>query len=249
MIIVDDRAGSNRYPHLLSALGVKVTLGRLEYGDFSFLGSGPADAPVTIGIEHKRLDDLLQSITTGRFAGHQLPGLVTAYDHPYLMVEGIWRPEPGSGILQIRSGKGWQDHGRGARRWMYRDLEQWLYTIEHKAGVSVRKTSTSDESARSIQALYSWWCRGWDDHRSHLAISQAHTITRSRDSALLHRPTLVRRIANELDGIGWDRSAAVAAHFPTVAQMMAADAKEWAKVPGIGKTIATRIVASLRGTK
>lgn len=245
MIIVDDRAGSNRYPALLQAVGLKVTLGRLEYGDFSFMGHGPGGAPVTIGIEHKRLDDLLQSITTGRFAGHQLPGLVQSYDHAYLVVEALCRPCPDSGVLQVRSGARWVDQSRGGRGWMYRDIEQWVHTVELKGGVFVKRTSTQDETARLVQALYSWWNRGWDDHRSHLAISQAHSINRNRDAALLRKPSLVRRVANELDGVGWERSAAVAAHFPSVFDMVMADPKEWTKIPGIGKVTATRVVQSL----
>lgn len=253
MIIVDDRAGSNRYPALLRSLGLPVTLGRLEYGDFSWLGVGVDGAPITVGVEHKRLDDLLQSITSGRFAGHQLPGLVQMYDHPYLVIEGLWRPDPRSGILQTRAGKTWVDVGRGARRWMYRDIEHWLTTMEVRGGITVRRTATSEESAQLIQALYGWWQKGLDNHRSHLVLSQAHSITRAnnRDAALLSKPTLVRRIANELEGIGWDRSAAVAAHFPTVLDMVLADLSEWTKIKGIGKTTATRVIASLttRGTK
>lgn len=249
MIIVDDRAGSNRFPALLRPLGLKVVLGRLEYGDFSWLGEGPGGAPVTIGVEHKRLDDLLQSITTGRFAGHQLPGLLQSYDHTYLIIEGLWRPCPTSGLLQVRAGRDWVDQGRGARRWMYRDIEHWIMTMELKGGVIVRRTSTSDETARLLHALYGWWSKGWDDHRSHLVLSQAHAINRSHDPALLSKPSLVRRVANELPGIGWDRSAAVASHFPTVLDMVLATPKDWAKVPGIGKTTSTRVVDALTKPK
>jgi DNA integrity scanning protein DisA with diadenylate cyclase activity len=61
------------------------------------------------------------------------------------------------------------------------------------------------------------------------------------------KPGLVRRVAAELPLIGWDRSSDVAMTFPSVLAMVLADEKDWQKIKGIGKTIARKVVAALKG--
>ena len=58
-------------------------------------------------------------------------------------------------------------------------------------------------------------------------------------------PNLVRRVAAQLEGIGWEKSAAVATRFATVLDMVVATEKEWQAVPGVGKTLAARAVQQL----
>ena len=52
-------------------------------------------------------------------------------------------------------------------------------------------------------------------------------------------------MAAQLEGIGWEKSAAVAARFATVLDMVVATEKEWQAVPGVGKTLAARAVQQL----
>lgn len=242
MLFVDSRIGSFDLEPMLKSLGAPVELTTLEFADCCFVGSGPEGRPVQVGIELKKLNDMLSCITTGRFSGHQLPGLVQNYDEIWLIVEGIYRANPRDGILETYKGGDWRAVELGARRWQYRDLEAFLTTAEVKAGVRVRRTNSRDETARVVAGLYAWWtATDYEDHRSHLALN------RSRDIALLAKPSLTRRIANELPGIGFERSGMVAGHFETVRNMVNADESEWVVLPGIGKTIARRIVAEVNG--
>src|SRR5271166_1849574 len=64
----------------------------LHAGDFSFLGNGPNDEPWTIGIERKRMRDMVNSIRGGRFSGEQLPKLLN-YDRAYLIFESRWKTD------------------------------------------------------------------------------------------------------------------------------------------------------------
>ncbi|KKK85044.1 hypothetical protein LCGC14_2777270, partial [marine sediment metagenome] len=78
---------------------------------------------------------------------------------------------------------------------------------------------------------------------SNLAFDKSQAIF----AASIIKPTLVRRIANELPGIGWERSVAVAAKFSSVAAMMSATQKDWTEIEGIGSKIAKEVKRALSG--
>lgn len=229
MILVDPRAGSADYVPLLRNLGAPVDVVTLEFGDAAWYASDRA-----IGVELKKLGDVLNCITTGRFSGHQLPGLARTYDEAWLVIEGFWRPGS-DGVLETWKRGRWEPVQLGKRRWMFRDFDAFLNTVEVKGGVRVKRTTTPEETARVVYGLYDWW-QDYDGHRSHLALNRA-----GRDSALFIRPTFARRVASELPGVGFERSADVAIAFPTVRRMLAATPKEWAAVKGIGKKLAKSI--------
>lgn len=254
MLVVDDRAGSGELAPLLRAKGLPVVLARQMYGDVSFVGFGPGGEPVPIGIEVKSIRDVIQCMTNGRFAGHQLPGLVETYSQIYLLIEGGWKPCPRSGVLLIRKNSGqWIEATVGTRRFMYKDLLSWLFTVSIKGGVRVQQSSDWNEAIIWLSSLYRWWTvtgtggrDGYDEHTSHLAINVAHDAAFYRDSALLVRPSLLRRVAKELPGVGIEKSAAVANCFSSVRTLVEADPDTIALVPGIGKTMAVRIWEAIR---
>jgi ERCC4-type nuclease len=243
MLFVDSRVGSQDLAPVLRSLGLSVDLTTLDFGDVAFIGNGPDDTPVPVGLELKKLNDILQCITTGRFAGHQLPGLIQTYDQVWLIIEGLWRANPKDGVLETRAGGEWRAVNLGSRTWMYRDFESFLTTMEMKGGIRIRRTNDRHETARTVAGLYSWWCnKEFEEHRSHLALSRAHQM---RDSALLVPPSLRYRVAAELPGLGTMKAGMVAGHFESVRAMVNADEKEWQSLPGIGKTLAKRIVTEI----
>src|ERR1035437_8002080 len=91
MILVDLRIGSKYLLAPLKAAGFEAQLVELEFGDIAFEGKGPNGTTLNIGVELKVLGDLVNSLRTGRLAGHQLPGLLKTYDYAWLLVEGEWR--------------------------------------------------------------------------------------------------------------------------------------------------------------
>jgi len=238
MILVDDRIGSRELmPYLPRQMAV---LNRLTFGDAMWLGNGPEDLPVHVGVEIKAIGDLLKSIVDGRFAGHQLPGLLRDYHVIYLIIEGKFRPEPETGLLQVPWHGTWTAADFGAKRWMHRDLNGFLTTMEQRYGLKIRRTFDRRETARVVQDLHHWWTdKNYEDHRSGCAFDY------SGEPAALMPTSLLRRIAAQLNGIGWKRAQAVEQHFTSVVDMVLAPVEEWRRVDGVGKKIAAKIVEEI----
>lgn len=240
-IIIDDRAGSADL-HSCMPAGVSE-LGHLEFGDCAWVGSGPGGRPVPVGVEYKRLSDVLKCIVDGRFAGHQLPGLIRDYKFVYLVVEGLFKTDERSGVLLQRRGSGWRKVTLGSRQFMGSEFERWIMTMEHKANIRYHHVTSLHAAARYILALYKWWEKGWDNHKAHLALHQ------DRPDGQIVKATLLRRVAAELPGIGWKRSLAVERKFKSLSAMFNADVTEWCEIEGIGKLTAENVTRELRRKK
>lgn len=236
MIFVDKRQGSAELYAPLQARGVGVELTTLEFGDCCFVGNGP-QYQVLVGIERKTIRDLIQSMTTGRLSGHQLPGLVEQYNYRWLLVEGRYR-ESKEGFIELPWKNGWE-----TCRLMYTALESYLLTVQLRAGVSVQRTYDLRDSAAWLALLYRWWTnKEWKEHRAHLALHQPG------DRELWHRPNLVHRMAAQLPGID-EKARDIAGKFKTVKDMVEAEESEWRSIPGIGKITAQRVRAAMRDPK
>lgn len=240
MILVDSRVGSGDL--LLHFPRGSASITTLEFGDCAFLGIGPGGAPVRVGIEVKALGDAAASIRSGRFAGHQLPGLVANYDKVYVVLEGMYRPGTEGELETYKKGQ-WVTGEWGRTAWMYNELDGWINSINIIAGVTVKRTMSRKETAAVIYGLYHWWTsKSYEKHRSHVGFDESGRPT-------LIKPGLVRRVAAELPLIGWDRSSDVAMKFPSVLAMVLADEKDWMSIKGIGKIIARKVIAAIRGEK
>jgi ERCC4-type nuclease len=241
MILIDDRVGSKDLLKYFPKGEAK--LARLQYADASFMGKD-SQGVCSVGVERKKLEDLLSSMQTGRLAGSQLIGLTNTYDVVYLIIEGVWRVGA-DGVLEKLKGRkrrAWKPVILGQRRYMARELDSFLNTLQMKVGVLVRESGTARHTAMIIRNLYGWFQK--DEHISHLAIHK----NRFRDEeVLLSRPPLVRRVAAELDGVGWKRSLEVSKVFPSVLELSQANEKDWESIKGIGKTIARRVVKEIQG--
>lgn len=240
MILVDRRAGSSELLAPLAKAGLPVELETLEFGDIAFRGRGEGGAPLLIGIEHKKIPDLVQSLNTERLAGHQLRGMVEMYDRPHLIVEGDWDHDAKGKVVVFSGFKGRRVPLKGAPPAMV--LEQRVITLETRGGLRVRWTRNQKETIRYVHALFRFWTdRDLDGHRSHLALHAPDL-----DRALQIPISLKRQIAATLPGIGYERSRAVDTHFASIWSMVNASEKEWMGVEGIGKTLAKRLVAACR---
>lgn len=214
----------------------------MSYGDVAIVGHGPEGCPIQVGIEYKKLPDLVQCIDNGRFVGHQLPGMLECYDQVWLLVEGIWQEGKSSGLVEVPRGSGWKPLVAGNSGMTASALHGFLFTLQIKLRVSVMLTGTPRQTVDWLYQLNRWWThKAWEEHRAHLAFDNSAALT------LVSRPSLVRRVAKELDGIGWDRSAAVARQFPSVMSMVCADEDEWESIAGIGKVTARKAVKDLQG--
>lgn len=238
---VDIRAGSGPLIPLLQRRGVREVEAAILYaGDIAIDGRGPEGRPISVGIEYKKLGDMLQCIDNGRFVGHQLPAMLDCYEVVWLVVEGIWR-ENIQGILEAPRGQTWSPIRSGTGHAMASSLVGFLMTMEQKVGIRVMRTGTQSQTLDWLFHLNKWWTsKSFEEHRAHLAFDNSQAL------ALIQRPTLVRRLAKELPGVGMGKSGPVAHHFPTALDMVAAGPGEWASIEGIGQTMAIRIVKALQ---
>lgn len=242
-MVIDRRDGSrDLYPLLQATRQIRdLELGELGYGDVQITGRGPEDCPVLVGVEYKKLGDLCQSIDNGRLVGHQLPGMLECYQDVWLLVEGIWR-EGADGEVEVPRGSSWSPLRSGNGPFTATALQSFLLTMQIKLQIKVMQTGTSRQTVQWLLAMNRWWTgKAYEEHRAHLAFDNSQALS------LISRPTILRRVAKELPGIGWDRSGVVARHFSSVVDMVNAPEAEWLEIKGIGKGIARNVVKALEG--
>lgn len=247
MIFVDPRYGSAR-PGKVSAqravasalrdAGLEVVENAMPFGDFAFIGSGPDDTAVPIGIEMKTVQDFITSMLSGRLAEHQVPGLLDTYKRVYLIIEGFYRSRRGSGLLEVPAGGGWRVLQYGRRPVLWADVERFITSLE-EAGVRVRRTRTSRETASVIATtLYPFWQKDYAEHRTLRGLYVPAPLTLVQEDEATAR---LRRVCVALKtGIGYGRSKAVAEHFRSIANMVNAEIAVWEGIPGVGPQIAAQ---------
>jgi hypothetical protein len=207
VILCDNRAGSIELYDPLIAAGLPVELTQMPFGDLAFAGRG-AGTPLLIGLEHKKLPDLVQSLADNRLAGHQLLGLVNPanYDRAYLIIEGEWDADSTGRVCRQLPIKGRRVVSplKGAPPAI--ELEKRVLTLAHRGGLHVRWTRSQAETVRFVTALYRWWSdEDLEDHRSHLAI-----YAPDFDPVLREPLTTFRKGLDGLvDGVGFAMSKAV----------------------------------------
>ena len=252
-VYVDWRTGSGELLSTLQTVGLRAELagpgkGQLEAGDFCFMGYGHRGLCM-VGIERKTITDLLGCMRDNRLVDIQFPRMLKLYDHRYLIIEGLNRAHPDTGILQQgwqnRDGKlYWQDVLLGRQRFMWQDFDGFLTTLEHSP-VRIRRTYDEWQTARTIRAMHHWYTKcTWDRHKSLKGLYYQPNPVMSLD---LDEKDLVRRWAADLRHIGPERSLAVSQKFSTGLELATASVDDW-KIPGvIGPVIARRVWQEIRG--
>lgn len=242
IILVDYRAGSKDLFQYIRNLTSRVTITHLEYGDVAWFGNGPDGSTLRIGIEHKDILDVLDCVSSGRFGGHQAIGMTQNFDRRFLLVEGRIRTDRTSGVIQKWSWKDkqWENIVKAGRQFLFRDLLHWETTFEEQAQFKIVHTVDEHDSAQWVFSKYTWYMEEWDDHT---AMKQFYVPP--PPNSVYYEPTFMCRVAKELYKIGWTKALAVEAAFKSVREMMNADEKTWAGIPGIGKLIARQIVADI----
>ncbi len=243
MITIDNRQGSKDLCPLFPR-GM-AELGRLYYGDLAWLGNGPGDVPLSVGVERKRIRDLVDSLASGRLSGHQLPGMHNCYDVVYLVIEGLWRPHPESGLLEIYSHGEWAPLTLGSRGFMAREIYNFINSLTIFAGVLPWVTSSPRETVVLVTSLWHWWNdKGFYSHVSHRRAHRPFV-----NIGVMQQKSLVFKMALEIPGIGPERAVDVAKQFPTVMDMVLASEGEWRGIPGFGEVLGGRIPRLLQEGK
>jgi len=203
----------------------------------------------TVAIERKKIGDMASCVQTGRFLAQMITCKEFGAAYLVLVLEGRYRRNPEDGVLEVPVWRINPRTGKRAEFWepvkpltQYSRFDQYLTEIQRDAGIIFKHTDNVQGTADTIKAIYDNFQRSPDRHQSLKQFYTDHPPT-----VPLTRPGLVRRVAKELDGVGWTRSGDVAKKFPTVKAMVDADVKDWMSIPGIGKKLAREIVKSLKG--
>lgn len=235
---------------------------RLTAGDIAFSGEGKGGLPVMVGVERKRIRDMLGSIRTGRFSGEQLPKLNTHYEHVFLLLEGDFRTDWATGLLSEyrwdpeERRKAWVPITLGKEVFLGLFLDSFIATITTHTPVQLIRTRDVKESVESVLSLAHSFSKPWDDHTAHISIHRPDQYGNEG------KASTVRRVAFNLSGVGWERSGEIDRHFPSVESMVhkttACDRcenrvcapvlpSEFQKLDGFGKVLSKRVYSQLRG--
>lgn len=252
MVFVDNRSGSKELIAPLRKLGLPVDETRLASGDLAFEGRGELGAVVNIGIEFKKLEELVQALRTERLQGHQLIGMRPMFDYSYLFIEGEVNYDR-KGLLQMPQTRKWGRHGMAdpmPGRMTISELYKRVNVLHLCGGLNPQWTVTRSDTLQAIHALYHTWTdQDLDQHKSHLAIYTAPTLVPV--SPL--RATLMK-----FPHIGYRTSLVVERHFGTLEKAVTADVEDWAHIvvtsstgrtKRLGNKVATDIVNFCRGSR
>lgn len=200
-------------------MGLDVDTTTLEFADIAFAGRGNDDTPVFIGIELKKLPDLVSSLRTGRLSGHQLPGLLAAFDYVYLLVEGAWKPDSKGRIITARRHGAWA----ALPGMPVSEMEKRLTTLDLLGGMRVRHTSSRACTLHFIANLYHWWNdKTMDLHSTHLVPHTAHGFLPLSD---------FRQAVMRFPSIGLKASKAVEDYFgANLREAVNASVADWAEI-------------------
>lgn len=259
MILVDSAKGSWELKSLLQRQGIITDIASMKYADACFEGNGP-DGIVGVGIERKRPQDMLDCIDDGRYTGHQRVGMGKMYKFNFLVIEGYWRPDVRSGLMLFGIPKPdgtmfWSSKSPRGQRVMYRKMRRYLFSAS-LARVVVLYTRDIAHTAYDIVELYHWFQKPWRDHKAMLAMHQGYFWQQEGRSdelmtlpTLDHKPSLVRRWAAELGGIGVKKSEDAERVFRTPHALANSEELDWMKLEGVGVGTAQSVVAEIMGWK
>jgi len=236
MLLIDRRAGSGEFAQWITS--VPAILCELEYGDFAFLGNGKDEKDMYIGVERKTITDLQNSIKTGRLTEHQLPGLCDTFDRVYLLVEGIFKEDDDGRLVHWQGNRNWAPHPQGISA---KEMRGFLFSLEEFAGVRVLYSRSTRDTCEILAQLYNWWQKPYSSHTSHMKFK----IVEFPEVSIV-RPNLVMKIAAQLPGLGVKKARAVHPTFKTMQEMANAPEELWKQIPGIGDTLATKLVKVIR---
>ena len=264
MILIDERDGSSDLFDM-PALEGHYTPARLDFeidgkmvpcGDAMLTGHGPGGSTLTIGVECKKLPDLLSSISNGRLGGTQIPRMLKVFDVIFVLYYGVYRVGP-SNHLQVQrfkhGRKQWQSYRIGKRPVPWSFLEGFILSAQLKAvldsgkPVIFKHVYDEHEAACWLRVLDSWLEKPWEKHRGLAVFDRSRELSASSNVDPVEAQ--IAKTAASLPAVDWVRGWAAARHFDSVEEMINASAQDWMAIKGIGPVIAKSVSAAVRRRK
>lgn len=265
MMLVDPRRGSGELLKPLKRAGVPVREKYLTFADFKFT-SGPGYAPsthdsdtegeVAVGVERKKVDELLGAVHDSRFRRKQVQGLLTSYpSHAWLLVEGPYEADKEGILLRgkvFTSKRGTRmavlhEAGFTRERHLYENFAKFQHTMHVKARLLSGRTISPEETVAWLASLYRWYQKPYKKHKSAYVVDETKP-----DHVLLTKDSYERRVLAQLPGVGWERSKDIekfmAEHRLDLTSMFAQPVRVWREALNFkeGRIIARTIVNLLQ---
>ena len=263
MIFIDNRAGSAAlvdHPPLDNATVAQLT--HLDSADAMFVGNGP-DGNLLIGVEVKRIDELISAQQTGRLTT-QVERMTEAYGRNYLIYYGessidhedYLMVDPFTSIrhphIYVSFGAPIDDASGTGRKVPFTYLFNLLSDLD-ESGIRCVHCNTYADVATYIGRLHRSWTKPW------AARTYLRTVDNSQPKPLIpryaankiehERIKLFVAVASHLPGMGYVRALAVAKHFPSMRALFNASVMQLMSVDGIGKTGAKRLRAAMNAER
>ena len=231
MILLDDRGGSKDLFEPLKEIGIETEMTRLAAGDLLFEGRGDGGKSIYIGVEYKKLGELVGSLRTGRLQGHQVPSMQeSGFDYSFILVEGEVLYNK-FGTLQKRIGHGIFAPLPGSMG--ISELYKRLFTFMLMCGMITLFSKNERDTVKVVEALYRTFTdKNLDEHTSHLTI--------------YHPPTpepisKFRKTISTFPDIGFKMSEVIEEQFGTIRRAVNASSAEWQEIDGIGPKTARKV--------
>ena len=214
---------------------------------------------VRVLVERKRLIDMVRCVLdTGRHIQQMRDAHGAGYDFIYLVLEGNHRAGP-DGRVETRMGGRWQPMSRITQGRLkgvvpdveFRRLDNYLNQLELYLGVFTKTSRDVADTARKVLDLYYLFQKEPDAHVSLRMLHKLRPDTPEGYSEMLEEPSLLRRVANQLPGVGWKRSKAFEDEFANLQDLAGAlamgNAQRLLGVRGVGKGIVGKILEESGG--
>lgn len=244
MILVDPRDGattediSGEMVSKIIRYGVQAEKCRLKFGDFAFDGNGPR-GEIMVGVERKTLHDMLHCIDDSRYNMQRI-GMAQMYSKSFLIVEGAFGHNS-DGILMERSPKGnWYYCNYRSKPVLYSKLYNYLISVAH-SGVIITYSHDLWQTCFNVVQIFHYHQKKWANHTSLLEKQMLNIPSFNR------KPSLVRRWAAEIEGIGVKFGGEAERIFRTPVRLANSDEQDWLRIEGIGVPTAMKIIREIGG--
>ena len=221
----------------------------LPFGDLNFWGVWTDWVTVRVCVERKKLLDIVDCVlNSGRHMKQVQDAHEAGFDFIYIIVEGIFRPSPVNGLIEVRRGKQRVPMSQISTKkgtipdLEYSRLDSYLNQLDLYLNVRNKHSANVQETARMVVDLYTLFQKPPEDHTS---LRQFYSPPDAYAS-FLSRPSLIRKLISQWEGIGWTKALAFEQVFKTADDMLQAitsgNVSALMSVEGIGKVLAERII-------
>ena len=241
MLLVDYREGSAELLEPLRRMGLPAENAGPPGIDADLSWEGyDAGKLISVGVEFKKLEELIASLRTARLQGHQLLKMrdeQTGFTFNYLLIEGEWH-EDTQGFMTKRIGR--REFKRIPGQMKASELRKRLNVLHLCGGLIRMHTQTRTQTLNEIADLYHAYTDGdLRDHKSHIAVYRAPTLVPISE---------FRKFFSTIDGLGLRKTLAVEQHFGgSIRRAIGASKAEWMKIEGIGPELASHVQRVFEG--